>query len=257
MKIFATGITGTLGRKMPESVIPIKSRLEDFQHSQSEENFKDSTIIHMAGIVGVEKVKSNIQFSEKINVDCTMDLARISEKSGAAKFIYISSGHVYGNTNQSADESSPVNPQTLYAEQKCRAERKLIDFFGQTHTKLIILRIFSVVDISINSPSLGGQIKKIIGGDNTRPIKNGDDVRDFMKVETVSAIVNEIATSEVHSGIYNLCSGKSTTVRNLVKSILQDHGIRNYEHIESGNSDLPNNYGTNSKLVHALPNFKI
>ena len=218
----------------------------------------------MAGIVGAEKVNQDKQYSEKVNVEYTMDLASLAIHHRASKFIYISSGHVYGNTEEPAIETQSLNPLTLYAEQKSRAEEKLKSLFKDNYTTLIILRVFSVINLQNTSskPSLGSQIKKILDGDEDIWINNGDDIRDFLGVSNVSEILNKVAMSKDLHGIYNVCSGVPMSVKDVVISTLEKNGIYNFSQIREGNSDLRRNFGSKVKLSEILrsdnaPNLQV
>lgn len=249
MKIFATGTTGTIGSKLPTTIEPITGDLKEIAKYPRKQEFVDSTIIHLAGVVGTEKVLADKQHSEKVNIEYTMDLATVAAHHHALKFIYISSGHVYGITQEPAIEDQPLNPMTLYAEQKSRAEEKLKDLFKESNTTLYILRVFSVIDFSSQSVSLGGQIRKIIDGEKDIWINNGDDIRDFLPVNKVSEILATVAISESPGGVYNVCSGNPVSVSKIANSALVANGILNYPHIKGGFSSMRSNFGSREKLL--------
>ena len=55
-----------------------------------------------------------------------MRLARLAKQAGVPRFVYMSSCSVYGVADGEVDETSPVNPQTAYAECKTLVERDLL-----------------------------------------------------------------------------------------------------------------------------------
>ena len=259
MKVFATGKSGTIGSRLPTTVKSITCDLKDIAHCEQNSEFTGSAIIHLAGIVGTEKVKEDRQKSELVNVKYSMDLAEVARENEAGKFIFVSSGHVYGVTELEAVESQPTNPLTLYAEQKCRVEEKLTSFFKESSTTLIILRVFSVIDLQNEKPSvsLGSQIQKIISGDKRIWINNGDDVRDFLEVNKVGQILSTVADSLGEAGIYNVCSGIPMSVRDITESILAKNGIHNFSQIKAGVSSMKSNFGSRDKLSRALQNEQL
>ncbi len=60
-----------------------------------------------------------------VNHQGTTRLAELAKKAGVSRFVYMSSCSVYGVAEGEVDETSPVNPQTAYAECKALVERDL------------------------------------------------------------------------------------------------------------------------------------
>jgi len=68
----------------------------------------------------------------EINHAGTVKLANAARKAGVKRFVYMSSCSVYGvgKPDETLDETSPVNPQTTYAECKVRVENDLVPMAG-------------------------------------------------------------------------------------------------------------------------------
>jgi nucleoside-diphosphate-sugar epimerase len=250
MRIIATGLTGTIGRKLSSDVEPARIRLGSEKlgdHLAYHEN--PLTLIHLGGIVGEGKVSQNLEQSERINVGETIKLAREVIEDFDGRFIHISSSHVYGPHAGDLSEESPMNPQSNYAEQKMRAEQQLISHFGVEHPQLVILRVFSVLGWDVASFTLGGAIKRILEGSSER-IASVDDVRDFMTPTSIAKAIYEVAKSHEINGVFNLCTGKGISVREAISSMV---AIKNFElgsnQLESGFSKSPRIVGSNSKIL--------
>ena len=54
-----------------------------------------------------------------------MRLATLAQRAGVQRYVYMSYCSVYGVADGEVDETSPVNPQTAYAECKTRVEHDL------------------------------------------------------------------------------------------------------------------------------------
>jgi nucleoside-diphosphate-sugar epimerase len=72
--------------------------------------------------------------THEINHLGSVRLAELAREAGVGRFIYMSSCSVYGvgNADGFVDESSPVNPQTAYAECKAKVERDVAPMASAT-----------------------------------------------------------------------------------------------------------------------------
>jgi len=250
MKLIATGLSGTIGRKLNSAIQPAQivlgsSRLCDYFNPGQE----PLTLVHLAGIVGELKVKEDFTYSKKINVDETFLLAREVIEDFRGRFIHISSSHVYGANSSNVTESTPYNPQSYYASQKMLAEQKLIEYFGEGNPQLVILRVFSVLGWDVDEFTLGGLVKRILEG-SREEIFNGDDVRDFMTPTSIAEVIATIAESRHISGIFNLCTTNGIKVGDAVRSMFNIMRFEDsYNQIRTGNSQNPYIVGNNRKLL--------
>lgn len=251
MKIIATGISGTIGRKLDRDiesaqVVLGSGRLID--HFEPKNN--PLTLIHLAGIVGEMKVSEDLSHSKRINVDETFSLAREVIEEFGGRFIHISSSHIYGPDPLPLKESNPYNPQSNYAFQKVIAEQMLLNHFGENNPQLVILRVFSVLGWDVADFTLGGVIKRILNG-SQESLSNTDDIRDFMTPTTIAGAISKIARSENISGIFNLCTGTGITVGDAARSMFKQAKFDEGSLLKPGNSKIPFIVGDNNKLLDA------
>lgn len=84
-------------------------------------------IAHLAELSNDPLGQQNPALTHEINHGGSMRLARLAQKAGVKRFVYMSSCSVYGvgKPDQILDEESPVNPQTAYAECKVKVEHDL------------------------------------------------------------------------------------------------------------------------------------
>lgn len=88
-----------------------------------------SAVFHLAGIVGFPACQAiGVQAANYYNVEATKSIFEQSQSVGVEKFIFSSTYSVYGMSrdDELVDEDSPLNPQSLYAETKIRAEEYLL-----------------------------------------------------------------------------------------------------------------------------------
>jgi nucleoside-diphosphate-sugar epimerase len=246
----ATGLTGTLGKKMNSNVLPANvilgtGKLSDYLDPKKE----PITLIHFGGIVGESKVSQDLQYSKKINVDATVRLAQEVIEVFGGRFIHISSSHVYGPQESTITESTPYNPQSNYAKQKMLAEQELLNRLGQNHPQLVILRIFSVLGWDVADFTLGGAVNRILLGSD-ESIAFSDDIRDFMTPTSIAKAVWTVAEDDELSGIFNLCTGSGMSVGAAVGEMLKIKNCHEkLNQIKPGNSNVPIILGSNRKLL--------
>ena len=249
MKLIATGLTGTIGRKLDEEVESAKVTLgKDNLIKYFDPKEGPITLIHLGGVVGESKVSSDLTFSHSINVTETLNLAREVIERFNGRFVYVSSSHVYGPSIELLTESSPLDPKSNYAEQKAKAEYELLKHFGPEHPQLLVLRVFSVLGWDVADFTLGGAVKRVIAG-SKETISNTDDIRDFMTPTSIATAIQEIASTKQASGIYNLCTGRGLSVGDAVRDMLRIKRVDvKPSQLEHGNSTNPHIVGSNDKI---------
>ena len=241
MKLLATGCSGGIGKYIrPDSEINFRN----FQSSNSLSSLKtqiiESTLIHLAAITSIQQVQDNPDESFRVNVSSTVDLFRTFANNGGKRFIFTSTGHVYGKTplNRLSSENDLPNPLSLYAEQKILAEIKLLQEAENSGVELIIFRVFSIFGVGMKSHFLAGRIETALKKFDSSPkILNSDDVRDFSSPSDVACLIQKSVEIPMSGTLtVNLCTGRGITVREIVKSNFPK--IKN-ESFVAGNSETP------------------
>jgi nucleoside-diphosphate-sugar epimerase len=254
--IIASGKTGTIGRYLPNTVLSENANLADVNLLNTQLRIpRNSVFLHLAGIVGEAKVSSDLQLSEVVNFKSIGILAEKVLESPDSKIIYVSTGHVYGGSELDISEDFPINPRSMYADQKARAEAKLIELFRHDEERLLILRVFSILDFGMPNFTLGGRIENIIDGKFVGKLKFTDDIRDFLAPRQVANNLFKIASSSDLSGVYNLCSGTGTSVRD---AFLRMANLKEDEDdfTEKGNTETPRIVGSNLKILRQVPKLE-
>ena len=79
-------------------------------------------VIHLAGIVGYPACQAEPDLAYRINVEGTQ---RVINASKGKKFVYASTGSVYGELGKTCDETCDTNPISTYSVYKLAGERML------------------------------------------------------------------------------------------------------------------------------------
>ena len=224
--LYATGVSGTIGKHLPSSVRPIaidlSSAREDFRSIEFADN---SNIIHLAGIVGPAMVERDIQYAHRVNVEGAKSLAAEFLDKSNGIFYYVSTSHVYAPSLEILSENSLIRPVNLYAEQKREAEIALESIFTTEIERLCIVRIFSVLDWDTAAFTLGGGVRKLASQDPNFILKNAADIRDFLTPKTIARVLFKMAHTGSAPGVVNLCSGAGISVGDAAKRMLLESDI--------------------------------
>jgi UDP-glucose 4-epimerase len=190
-------------------------------------------VFHLAGYMQARESSRIPNAYWANNLLATQNLLACIRDFESTKFIFSSSCSVYGS-NESAIESSPLNPLSVYAKTKVEAEKEVKQAFKDAQHNFTIFRFFNVIGC-IDSPFycdmqnetlLPSAARLLLRGE--RPIIYGNDfntsdgfaVRDFIDVrDLVRALV--LPLNFDLSGTYNLASGQSTSIRSLLQILLE------------------------------------
>jgi len=238
--IYCTGLSGTIGTYLQGNVanldIDLTSPEKDFQKLKI---FPNSTIIHLAAMVGAKSVIENQEYSREVNINGTNKIANLARINNC-KLIYISTSHVYKPSSVDLDENSEIEPISEYANQKYEGEISVIETLSNSDFKGMILRVFSLLDWGMPAFTLGGAAERLASNTNFQPLKSADDVRDFLTPKQVAEAILTIVAKGPSAGIYNLASGSGIKVKSAVKAMLDSQGIKvDDHHFEDGNSKVP------------------
>ena len=252
-KIYSTGVTGTIGKHLPNEVTPINvdlsSEKEKFAHLDFESN---SNLLHLAGVVGPSEVLKNIDYARSVNVNGSEYLAQEFLEKSRGIFYYVSTSHVYAPSEELILETNPLNPANIYAKQKLEAEILLQNVFALESHRLCIIRVFSVLDWDVAPFTLGGAIRKLTESDYV--LSNCSDIRDFLTPKSIAEAVYQIATAQTQFEIVNLCSGSGISVGEAAKKMLIESGFEVAEEKFSwGSGSNPYVVGDNSRLKSLHP----
>ncbi len=170
-------------------------------------------VVHMAELSNDPLGQLSPAITYEINHRGSVRLARLAQRAGVRRFVYMSSCSVYGVADGEVDETSPVNPQTAYAECKTRVERDLTAMASDTFAPTFLRNATAFgasprmrFDIVLNN--LAGlawtehQIAMVSDGTPWRPLVHALDIAKAIQcvlaapVELVGGEVFNVGSSE-------------------------------------------------------------
>jgi UDP-glucose 4-epimerase len=183
-------------------------------------------VCHLAGQVSIIKAYDNPVGDLRTNTEGTVNVVQLCVRHRVPRLIYASSMTAYGDCKLvPTPETEPCLPDSYYGITKFAAERYVhatamrpdLDFdFGVTS-----LRMFSVYGPgqALDNPYqgvLGIFIGKLIRGEPITIFGDGEQTRDFIYIgDIVNGWVAALSSDKAAGGIFNLGSGRSTSINDL------------------------------------------
>lgn len=168
------------------------------------------TVIHLGALVGDPACALDEDLTIEINLMATKMIAEVAKGYGVSRFIFASTCSVYGASDDVLDESSPLNPVSLYARTKIASEKVLLKMADASFAPTI-LRFGTVYgfsgrtrfDLVVNTLTAKAVVEKLItvyGGDQWRPFIH---VHDVAKAVLITA---ESSSTRTRGRIFNVGS---------------------------------------------------
>ena len=189
--------------------------------------FKDAdVVVHFAAMTGViESLEKPIEFSD-VNIMGTLNLLEICREFNIPKFVFASTGAVYGNQSPPFKEDMLPSPISPYAASKIAGENYCNAYNETFDLSCSILRFTNVFGPRKSFGPYANVIPKFVrAGLKSEPITifgDGDQERDFVFVKDIAKACF-LAASNKNSGVFNIATGINTSVNNLIKKIEKVH----------------------------------
>jgi len=161
-----------------------------------------NAVVHLAAIVGDPACARQPALTQAVNLDASLALLEESKRANVSRFIFASTCSNYGkmsDATQYVDETSELQPVSLYAETKVAVERVVLDPIqtaGICATSLRFATIFGVsprmrFDLTVNEFTLEMVTQKhlvVFGEQFWRPYVHVQDVARALKLVLASPV---------------------------------------------------------------------
>jgi len=190
-------------------------------------------VFHFAAQSSGEISFDNPEYDLKCNVLSTLKLLKWSRDNKVKRFVFASSMNVYGDTDKNPIiETEKPNPKSFYGVGKYSSEQ-YIKIYSNLGVNSTILRFFNIYGPGQNLDNLKqGMISIYLAYiiNNKKLLIKGslERFRDFVYIDdAIEACLKSIEEKTLFS-LYNICSGKKTTINELIKIILKIFKKENY-----------------------------
>lgn len=177
-------------------------------------------VFHLA-VLPLGACTENPRACLEINVNGTFNVIDAAKEAGVKKIVFSSASSVYGDTEQTMDESHPLSARTMYGAGKIAGEYFLRAFYDMHKLDYVILRYMNVYGPGQGGGLIANVLKRI--QDGLPPIIFGDGSQsfDFVYIDDVVNANILAMESDVTDEAFNIGGEEEVTVKELVSMLLE------------------------------------
>jgi UDP-glucose 4-epimerase len=180
-------------------------------------------VLHMA-VLPLGPCSEDPRRCVEVNVVGTFNVLDAARQAGVQKVVFSSASSVYGDTNETMDESHPLGARTMYGGSKIAGEyfvRAFHDLYGLDY---VILRYMNVYGPRQDGGLVINVLRRIQAGDAPTIMGDGRQSFDFVHVADVAGANIRAMASEVREATLNVGGGNEVTVREIVDRLIDLSG---------------------------------
>lgn len=191
---------------------------------------------HLAAIASVQRGNEEWLETHKANLTGTiavLDAARGARDGGPVPVVYASSAAVYGDCDRlPLNEQAPTHPLSAYGADKLGSELHASVASGVHGVPTTGFRFFNIYGPrqDPNSPYSGVIAifaQRLARGEGVTVFGDGGQYRDFVYVADVVRYLQAAMTDmPAAARVFNICTGRTTTVVQLARSIAEIAGVK-------------------------------
>ncbi len=234
MTAFVTGGAGFAGHHLlallgPDAVAPPREELDLLDPEAVRAALaaaEPELVVHLAALASVGRSWHDPRAAVTENIEMSLNLLEaVRLEAPAATVVLAGSGEVYGPPERlPLDESAPLRPQSPYAVAKAACELLGGQYADAHGLRVVRTRAFNHAGPGQTDDYLVGTLTRQVAeaeaaGADEVVLRTGnpDSARDFTDVRDV--VRAYVAAAELEPGVYNVCSGRSLSVRELVELV--------------------------------------
>jgi UDP-glucose 4-epimerase len=241
-KVLITGITGFLGAQIAAKLVNIGISVIGLKRPSSDiwrcQDFSDKiewveltgdyiskliilqpdVMIHSAWI-GVEAADRDNWKLQAKNIDFFIELLEMAKQAGVRKILFLGSQSEYGVINEKVSETTHPQASSAYGSIKLACLEILKAFSHINQLEWIWLRVFSIFGEKESSNWLIPSVVNRMLNDEEMDFTLGEQKYAYMYVKDFADIIANIINIPVPSGIYNISSDETVTLKSLVVKI--------------------------------------
>lgn len=220
---FATGRLDNLKNKKKKIKV-VNQSITNYE--KIEKHFKNiDYVFHLAGLADIVPSIENPSKYFDTNVKGTLNILKASKKHNVKKVVYAASASCYGLVKTfPTNEKTKISTEYPYALTKYLGEELICHWAKVYKLPTIALRLFNVYGVRSRTTGAYGAMFGVFLAQliNKKPLTivgDGRQTRDFTYVSDVAMAFYQAAISKIEHDIFNVGTGKPTSVNYIAKKL--------------------------------------
>ena len=155
------------------------------------------------------------------NVNGTFNVLEAARDARIKKIVFSSASSVYGDTDQTMDESHPLNARTMYGASKIAGEYFFRAFYDMHKLNYVILRYMNVYGPTQEGGLIMNVLKRIKSGTPPAILGDGSQSFDFVYVDDVVNANILAMEKDVMDEAFNIGGEEEASVKDVVYALLE------------------------------------
>jgi UDP-glucose 4-epimerase len=186
-------------------------------------------VFHLAASVGNARSIENPVDDSEVNIIGTLRVLEAARRVGVSKIVCSSSAAIFGELKQlPIREDHPTEPDSPYGVSKLAEEKMCLAYSKLYDIEAVCLRYFNVYGANQRYDAYGNVIPifahRILERQSLIIFGDGEQTRDFVDVRDVARANLLAARAQGVSGAFNVATGKSITLNQLVGQLRETVG---------------------------------
>ena len=180
-------------------------------------------VFHLAARADVVPSIQEPESYFRANIDGTFAVVEAARAHGVRRLVYVASSSCYGiPTIYPTPEDAPIDTRYPYALTKYLGEQIILHWARVYELPAVSVRLFNVFGPRARTSGTYGAVfgvflAQLLAGQPLTVVGDGEQTRDFTFVSDVVDALLEVAASDKIGEIYNVGSGNSVSVNELVR----------------------------------------
>jgi UDP-glucose 4-epimerase len=179
-------------------------------------------VFHMA-VLPLGPSVENPRLAHEVNAGGSLNVFEAARDAGA-KVVYSSASSVYGDTEETTDESHPLNTRTMYGATKLAGELYLRAFNDAYGLPYVTLRYMNVYGPRQEGGLVMAVARRLLTGEAPTIQGDGSQSFDFVHVRDVADANVHAMESDVSDDVFNVGSGGEASVREVTEKLIEITG---------------------------------
>jgi UDP-glucose 4-epimerase len=155
-----------------------------------------------------------------VNVVGSFNLFEASQQAGVKKVVFSSASSVYGDTDDTMDETHPLGARTMYGASKIAGEYFLRSFNDQYGLPYVTLRYMNVYGPRQEGGLVIAVARRVLSGQAPRITGDGSQSFDFVHVADVAGANIAAMVSGVSGEEFNVGSGTEASAGEIASKLI-------------------------------------